>query len=100
MSASIMLVPTAKAALTIPTFAYVSVSTNPVGAGQSVEIIMWLNQVIFNAAFGNNIRLHNYQLTITPPNGSAINSDVRNYFGPNISTRLSIHSDSGRHIHN
>ena len=31
MSASIMLVPTAKAALrTIPTFAYVSVSTNPV----------------------------------------------------------------------
>jgi hypothetical protein len=33
---------------------------------------MWLNQVIFNAAFGNNIRFADYKLTITPPTGSAI----------------------------
>lgn len=72
MSASLLLVPTAKAASTIPTFAYVSVSTNPVGVGQSVEIIMWLNQVIFNAAFGNNIRFQNYQLTITGPSGNVV----------------------------
>jgi len=72
MSASLMLVPIAKAQTpgeTIPTFAYISVSTNPVGTGQSVEIIIWLNQVIFNAAFGNNIRFANYVLTITAPNG-------------------------------
>jgi len=70
MSASMMLMPTAKAALSIPDFAYISVSTNPVGTGQSVEIIMWLNQVIFNAAFGNNIRFANYMLTITAPDGT------------------------------
>jgi hypothetical protein len=72
MSASMMLVPNAKAAATptIPTFAYVSVSTNPVGVGQSVEVIMWLNQVIFDAAFGNTIRFHNYELTITSPSGA------------------------------
>jgi len=72
MSASMMLMP-AKAAtptLTIPTFAYVSVSTNPVGVGQSVEVIMWLNQVIYDALTSNNIRFQDYKLTITPPSGS------------------------------
>jgi len=70
MAASLILIPSSHAAPTIPDFAYVSVSTNPVGVGQSVEIIMWLNQVIFDAAFPNNIRFHDYTLTITPPTGS------------------------------
>jgi hypothetical protein len=72
MSASLMLVPIAKAQTpgeTIPTYAYISVSPNPVGTGQSVEVIIWLNQVIFNAAIPNDIRFHNYQLVITAPNG-------------------------------
>ena len=53
ISASMILMPAVKAQTpgeTIPTFAYISVSPNPVGTGQSVEVIIWLNQVIFNAA--------------------------------------------------
>ncbi|MGO8805661.1 MAG: PQQ-binding-like beta-propeller repeat protein [Candidatus Bathyarchaeia archaeon] len=72
ISASMILMPAVKAQTpgeTIPTFAYISVSPNPVGTGQSVEVIIWLNQVIFNAAIPNNIRFHNYQLVITAPNG-------------------------------
>ncbi len=72
MAASSMLIPAAKATtpMSIPTFAYINVSPNPVGTGQSVEVIMWLNQVIFASAFTNNIRYQNYQLTITAPDGT------------------------------
>jgi hypothetical protein len=72
LSTSFMLNHTAKAQTpgeTIPTFAYIAVSTNPVGTGQSVEVIMWLNQVINAAMTANTIRFHNYQLVITAPNG-------------------------------
>jgi hypothetical protein len=31
---------------------------------------MWMNQVIYGAAFGNNIRFQNYQLIITAPDGT------------------------------
>ncbi len=64
MTASMMLIPSASAhtpAWTIPTFAYISVSPNPVGTGQSVEVIMWLNQVINAAMIANTIRFQNYQ---------------------------------------
>ena len=72
MSASMMLVPSAKAAssMTVPDFAYIAVSTNPCGVGQSTEVIMWMNQVIFGASFLDNIRFHNYQLVITAPDGT------------------------------
>jgi hypothetical protein len=72
MSASVMLVPSAKAAssLTVPDFAYIAVSTNPVGVGQATEVIMWMNQVIYAANIDNNIRFHNYQLIITAPDGT------------------------------
>ena len=72
MSASMMLMPSTKAttALTVPDFAYISVSTNPVGVGQSVEVIMWQNQVIYAAALTNDIRFHDYQLIITAPDGT------------------------------
>ncbi|MGA3111291.1 MAG: PQQ-binding-like beta-propeller repeat protein [Candidatus Bathyarchaeia archaeon] len=75
LSTSFMLIPTTKAQTpgeTIPTYAYINVSPNPVGTGQSVEVIIWLNQVIFNAAIPNSIRFHNYQLVITAPNGDKI----------------------------
>jgi len=69
MSASTMLVPTAKAALTVNDYAYISVSTNPVGVGQSLEVIMWMNQIIFGAALTNNIRFQGYELIVTAPDG-------------------------------
>jgi hypothetical protein len=72
MSASMMLVPSGKAAssMNVPDFAYIAVSTNPCGVGQTTEVIMWMNQVIFGAAFGNNIRFQNYHLIITAPDGT------------------------------
>ena len=72
MSASMMLIPSTRATttLTVPDFAYISVSTNPVGVGQSLEVIMWMNQVIYAAALTNDIRFHDYQLIITAPDGT------------------------------
>jgi hypothetical protein len=73
MTASIMLLPTTSAHTppwNIPTFAYINVAPNPVGVGQSVEIIMWLNQVIDGASLLNSVRFHNYQLSITAPDGT------------------------------
>ena len=73
MSASLLLVPTASAHTPpwqIPTYAYINASPNPVGVGQGVEVIMWLNFVIDGAAANNAVRFENYQLTITNPNNT------------------------------
>ena len=72
MSASLILMPNTKAATVpqIPTFAYIAVSTNPVGVGQSTEVIMWLNIVLPGAEPGNNIRFQNYEFTVTAPDGT------------------------------
>jgi len=73
MAASMMLVPTASAhtpSWNVPTYAYINVSPNPVGTGQSVEVIVWLNLVIDGAAIPNDVRWHNYVLTITAPDGT------------------------------
>jgi hypothetical protein len=56
--------------MTVPDYAYINVSPNPVGSGQSVEVIMWMNQIIYAASFLNNIRFHNYELIITAPDGT------------------------------
>jgi hypothetical protein len=72
MTASMMLTPTASAhtpPLQIPTYAYVVAVPNPVGVGQQAHVLMWLNQLMDGAALTNNIRFHNYQLTITAPDG-------------------------------
>ncbi|MGD6852769.1 MAG: PQQ-binding-like beta-propeller repeat protein [Candidatus Bathyarchaeia archaeon] len=53
----------------IPTFAFINVSPDPVGVGQYVNVIMWLDKVPNAAAYTNDIRLHNYKLTITTPSG-------------------------------
>jgi hypothetical protein len=73
MMASIMLVPSTSAhtpAWQIPTYAYINASPNPVGTGQSVEIIMWLNLVPDGAVIANDIRFQNYHLIITAPDGT------------------------------
>ena len=70
----------------IPTYAYITVAPDPVGITQSVHVYMWLDPV-FGAAGGttaatgtngstasaalmsNNYRFHNYNFTITAPDG-------------------------------
>lgn len=55
---------------TIKTWAYIDVAPNPVGVGQTTFISMWTGQSIFSTAVGNDIRRHDYTLTITKPDGS------------------------------
>ena len=89
MTASIATVPGVNAhtpAWNIPTYAYIYAFPNPIGVGQTIQVYMWLDEV-YGAAGGstatvgtngatasaalmsNNWRFHNYQLTITAPNG-------------------------------
>ncbi len=73
MSASIVLVPDTLAhdpAWKIPTFAYINVSPNPIGVGQQAFVTVWLDKMPAGTVIGNNIRLHDYKLTITKPDGT------------------------------
>ena len=72
MAISLVALPTANAhtpAWKIPTYAYVIVAPNPIGVGQSVHIIMWLDKTFDSTALTNDYRFHNYKLTITAPDG-------------------------------
>jgi outer membrane protein assembly factor BamB len=69
---SMMLVPAADAhdpAWEITTYAFINVAPDPVGQGQTVNVLMWLDKVIQGAAAANDIRFENYKLTITDPDG-------------------------------
>ncbi len=74
ISASVMLMPTAKAQSTIPinitTYAYVWAAPSTIGVGQTAVIYIWLTATLPGAALGNDIRFHNYECTITAPNGA------------------------------
>src|SRR4030042_2043811 len=52
------------------TWAYIAVAPNPVGVGQKVFINMWVDKPMPEATVFNDIRRHNYQLTITKPDGN------------------------------
>jgi hypothetical protein len=54
----------------ITTFAYISAAPNPVGVGQTTNIVFWLDTVIQGAGITNNIRFQNYNLTIVAPDGT------------------------------
>ena len=52
------------------TWAYLSVNPNPVGVGQTVAASMWVDKPMPEATQPNDIRRHDYQLTITKPDGT------------------------------
>ncbi|MDR1991888.1 MAG: PQQ-binding-like beta-propeller repeat protein [Nitrososphaerota archaeon] len=54
----------------IPTYAYINVAPNPVGVGQTVSIIMFIDKLFDGALLVNNYRFHNYNLTIIKPNNT------------------------------
>jgi hypothetical protein len=58
------------------TWAYIAVAPNPVGVGQRVFINMWVDKPMPEATVFNDIRRHNYELTITKPDGK---SEVRTF---------------------
>jgi hypothetical protein len=54
----------------IPSFAYVVAQPNPVGVGQRIMIYMWVDIPMPSAAIANDVRRHDYSLTITRPDGT------------------------------
>jgi hypothetical protein len=54
----------------IPTFAYASVSPNPVGIGQQTTIVVWVDKALPGADVANDIRMKGYKATITCPDGT------------------------------
>jgi hypothetical protein len=51
----------------VETWAYISVAPNPVGVGQKVYVNMWVDMPLPGASVFNDVRRHNYELTITKP---------------------------------
>ncbi|MCX8154180.1 MAG: hypothetical protein N3E52_07085, partial [Candidatus Bathyarchaeota archaeon] len=49
----------------ITTHAFLTVNPNPVGVGQRVIIVAWAGLLLPNAAVTNDIRFHDYKVTIT-----------------------------------
>ena len=56
----------------IPTYAFVSAVPNPIGVGQRVDILMWLDKVRSGATITNDYRMHNYNLTIVNSAGDIV----------------------------
>ncbi len=54
----------------IESFAYVTAAPNPVGQGQTVYVYMWVDIPVSGALVTNDIRRHDYKLTITHPDGT------------------------------
>ena len=72
MAIWLVAIPTADAhdpAWEITTYAFIHVAPDPVGQGQTVSVLMWLDKVIGGANEGNAIRFEDYKLTITDPDG-------------------------------
>ena len=48
---------------------YINASPNPVGIGQQTIIVLWIDKAFPSASASNDIRPHDYTLTITAPDG-------------------------------
>ena len=69
MSASILL-PTVSSAETYNTYAFLSVTPNPVGVSQTLTSVMWLDKPTPTASGSLGDHWQNYILTITKPDGT------------------------------
>jgi len=59
----------AVSAANIPTYAFLSVSPNPIGVNQEVTIMMWLDKIDPTASGPQGSRFEGFTVTITKPNG-------------------------------
>jgi hypothetical protein len=85
MTASIILQPTVNAHTppwTVVSYAYMIVAPNPVGVGQTVAVVMWIDCPLPGAVLGNGIRRANYMLTITKPDGKVSTQTWENITDP------------------
>ena len=78
MTASMMLIPQVHAATgTIPIFAYINAEPNPCGIGQSIEVIMWVQQIYGgNAELTNNYRFTNWTIIVTLPDQVNVTTNI------------------------
>ncbi|MFB3889022.1 MAG: PQQ-binding-like beta-propeller repeat protein [Candidatus Bathyarchaeia archaeon] len=53
--------------ISIPTYAYLAVTPNPVGIGQTVFLVMWLHAAPPTAAGNAGDRWHDFTITVTKP---------------------------------
>ena len=53
--------------LFLSTIIFTNASPNPVGRGQNVYVNMWVDMPLPGASVFNDVRRHNYELTITKP---------------------------------
>jgi len=75
MTVSLFALPSATAhtpAWIITSYAYIVPAPNPVGVNQQVAIVMWIDTPLPGAAVNNDIRRHDYTLTITDPDGNIV----------------------------
>jgi hypothetical protein len=73
MSASMILTPTASAhspAWNIPTYSFCSVSPNPIGVGQTVNVNFWINEPPPTASAQYGDRWTNMTVIVTKPDGT------------------------------
>ncbi|MCW4045144.1 MAG: PQQ-binding-like beta-propeller repeat protein [Candidatus Bathyarchaeota archaeon] len=54
----------------IPTYAYITASPNPVGVGQTVTLVFWLDKVMPTAAGIAGDRWRNLKIEVTKPDGT------------------------------
>ena len=64
---------------TIVSYAYVSAAPDPVGVGQTLAVVMWVDTPLPGTLVDNNIRRHNYSLNITKPDGTTDNQHWDTY---------------------
>ncbi len=72
ITSTLILVPatTAQTSGEMASFAYLIVEPNPVGVGQTTYIAMMVDVPLPSASEANDIRRHDYELTITAPDGT------------------------------
>jgi len=59
----------------ITTFAYINVAPNPVGVGQKVDILIWVDKPRAQARILNDYRMHKYRLTILDSANNVVKSE-------------------------
>jgi len=70
VAATLVSMPTiAQSSGEMASYAFLSVEPNPVGVGQTSYVAMWIDFPMPGATEANDIRRHNYKLTITDPDG-------------------------------
>jgi hypothetical protein len=60
----------------IQSYLNIHVAPNPVGLGQQVYIVMFTTWSLPGADYNNDIRFHDFKLTITKPNGD---TEIKTY---------------------